>query len=64
MTKPTIKQITAILTRVLYFIVASALLVALLTTLERGLHPGLLSLSSTVRSVTRCTITSVTHGQF
>jgi len=51
MTKPTIKQITAILTRLLYFIVASALLVALLTTLERGvlslskggLHPGLFS---------------------
>ncbi len=43
MTKPTIKRITAILTRSLYFIVASVLLVALLTTLERGLRPGLLS---------------------
>ena len=43
MTKPTIKRITAILTRVLYFIVASALLVALLTTLERGIPPGLFS---------------------
>jgi len=43
MTRPTIKQITAVLTRLLYFIVASALLVALLTTIERGLPPGLLS---------------------
>ena len=43
MTRPIIKQITAILTRLLYFIMASALLVALLTTLERGLRPGLLS---------------------
>ena len=36
MTKPTIKRITAILTRLLYLIVASVLLVALLTTLEHG----------------------------
>ena len=51
MTRPTIKQITAILTRLLYFVMASALLVALLITLERGvlslskggLRPGLLS---------------------
>ena len=51
MTKPTIKQITAILTRLLYFVMASALLVALLTTLEHGvlslskggLRSGLLS---------------------
>ena len=49
MTKPTIKRITAILTRLLYLLVASALLVALLLTLERGilslskggLRPGL-----------------------
>ena len=37
MTKPTTKLITAILTRLLYFIMASALLVALLFTLERGI---------------------------
>jgi len=37
MTKPTIKRITAILTRLLYLLVASALLVALLLTLERGI---------------------------
>ena len=43
MTKPTIKRITAILTRLLYLIVASVLLVALLTTLERGLPPALSS---------------------
>ena len=37
MTRPTTKQITAIITRLLYFIMASALLVALLFTLERGI---------------------------
>jgi ligand-binding sensor domain-containing protein len=37
MTRPTIKQITAILTRLLYFTMASALLVAILLTLERGI---------------------------
>jgi len=44
MTKPTIiKRITAVLTRLLYLIVASVLLVALLTTLERGRPPALSS---------------------
>lgn len=43
MTRLTIKRITATLTRLLYLVVASVLLVALLTTLERGLSPGLLS---------------------
>ena len=43
MTKPTIKRITAMLTRLLYLIVASVLLVALLTTLERGIPPALSS---------------------
>ncbi len=37
MTKLTVKRITTILTRLLYLLVASALLVALLTTLERGI---------------------------
>ena len=41
MTRPTIKRITAILTRLLYLIAASVLLVALLTTLERGLPTAL-----------------------
>ncbi len=41
MIRPTIKWITIILTRLLYFIVASVLLVALLTTLEHGLPPVL-----------------------
>ena len=41
MTKLIIKRITAILTRLLYLIVASVLLVALLTTFERGLPPAL-----------------------
>jgi len=43
MTRLTIRRITAILTRLLYLIVASVLLVALLTTLERGLPPALSS---------------------
>jgi len=43
MIRLTIKWITAILTRLLYLIVASVLLVALLTTLERGLPPALRS---------------------
>jgi ligand-binding sensor domain-containing protein len=43
MTRLNIKWITAILTRLLYFIVASALLVALLTTLGRGLPPAFLN---------------------
>ena len=43
MTRSTVKRITAILTRLLYFIMASALLVALLTTLEWGLPPVLSS---------------------
>jgi len=38
-----IKWITAILTRLLYFMVAPVLLVALLTTIECGLPPGLSS---------------------
>ena len=43
MTRPTIKRITGTLTRLLYFTMASALVVALLLTLERGLPPGFLS---------------------
>ena len=43
MIRLTVKRITAILTRLLYFMVASVLLVALLTTLERGLSPVLSS---------------------
>nr|MBC8248331.1 hypothetical protein [Anaerolineales bacterium] len=43
MTRLTIKRITAVLTRLLYLLVASVLLVALLTTLERGLPPALSS---------------------
>ena len=43
MTRLTIKRITAILTRLLYLVVASVLLVALLTTLERGIPSALLS---------------------
>ena len=43
MTRLTIQRITATLTRLLYLIVASVLLVALLTTFERGLSPGLIS---------------------
>lgn len=43
MTRLTIKRITAILTRLLYLIVASVLLVAFLTTLERGLPAALSS---------------------
>ena len=43
MVRLTIKRITAILTRLLYLIATSVLLVALLTTLERGLPSGLLS---------------------
>jgi ligand-binding sensor domain-containing protein len=43
MTKLTNKRITAILTRLLYLILASVLLVALLITLERVLPPGLFS---------------------
>ena len=42
MIRLTIKWITAILTRLLYFIVAFVLLAALLTTLERELPPGFL----------------------
>jgi len=41
MIRLTIKWTTAILARLLYFMVASVLLVALLTTLERGLPPTL-----------------------
>lgn len=41
MAKLIIKRITAILTRLLYLVVASVLLVALLTTFERGLPPAL-----------------------
>ncbi len=40
MTKSNIKRVTTILTRLIYFIVASALVVALLTTLERGILSG------------------------
>ena len=43
MTKLTIKWITATLTRLLYLVVAAVLLVALLTTLERGFPPVLSS---------------------
>ena len=43
MVRLTIKWLTAVLTRLLYFMVVSVLLVALLTTLERGLPPDLLS---------------------
>ena len=43
MIKLTIKQITTILTRLLYLTIASVLLVALLTTVERGLPPALRS---------------------
>ena len=39
MTRLTIEQISAALTRLLYLLVASVLLMALLTTLERGLPP-------------------------
>jgi hypothetical protein len=43
MIRLTTKRITAILTRLLYLTIASVLLVALLTTLERGLPPALRS---------------------
>ena len=43
MIRLTIKQVTSILTRLLYLTIASVLLVALLTTLERGLPPALRS---------------------
>ncbi len=43
MIRLTVKWITAILTRLLYFMVACVLLVALLTTLERGFPTALLS---------------------
>ena len=43
MIKLTTKRVTSILTRLLYLTIASVLLVALLTTLERGLPPALRS---------------------
>ena len=43
MVRLTTKQVTSILTRLLYLTIASVLLVALLTTLERGLPPALRS---------------------
>ena len=43
MTRQTVRQLTAILTRLLYFVMAAALLVALLFTLERRLPLALSS---------------------
>jgi len=43
MFRPTTERITSILTRLLYLTIASVLLVALLTTLERGLPRALRS---------------------
>ncbi len=52
MTRQTVRQLTAILTRLLYFVMAAALLVALLFTLERGLP---LALSNKLASSSQAT---------